>query len=80
MITSARTPRPNSSPQPGNAVCIAPPLEVSSAPWAALLDQSFSAGHCTWVMGEDGMLLPVPADSPAAARRDRRRGFGRRRG
>ena len=71
MTTTVRSPRPNSSPQPGAALCVAPPQDTSSSPWAALLDQSFAAGECTWVMDADGTLLPVPVDDAVGA--DRRR-------
>jgi hypothetical protein len=68
MPLSSRYPRPNSSPQSG--LRVAPPQDTSSSPWAALLDQSFAAGDCTWVMGADGVLLPVPTgDADAAPRR-----------
>ena len=69
MPLSSRYPRPNSSPQSG--LSVAPPQDTSSSPWAALLDQSFTAGDCTWVTGADGVLLPVPTEDTDAAPRRR---------
>ncbi len=69
MTLTTRCPRPNSSPQSG--LSVAPPQDTSSTPWAALLDQSFAAGDCTWVMDADGVLLPVPVEDADAGPRRR---------
>jgi hypothetical protein len=77
MTIPARNPRPNASPK--SPVHVAPPQHISRTPWAALLDQSFDSGDCTWVMDADGVLLPVPIDDAGAAQR-RRVSLRRRRG
>ena len=41
----------------------APPVEDTSAPWAALLAEPLADGAFEWVMGPDGALVPVAVGS-----------------
>ena len=73
VSTSAR-PRP-SRPLPVRvAPAAAPPVDDTSAPWAALLAEPLETGAFEWVMGSDGALVPVavgPGDGSAVPRRTR---------
>ncbi len=73
-LTTSVRPRP-SRPLPARiAPAAAPPVEPSSAPWAALLAEPLEAGAFEWVMGVDGALVPVAtggsdrSDAPRRAR------------
>jgi hypothetical protein len=49
------------------APAAAPPAENTSAPWAALLAEPLEAGAFTWVMGAEGVLVPVATGNGEAA-------------
>lgn len=73
-VSTSTRPRP-SRPLPARVVpAAAPPVEDTSAPWAALLAEPLEAGAFEWVMGSDGALVPVALGSgerSAAPRRNR---------
>ena len=84
MTRSVATPvRPRPSrPLPVRvAPAAAPPFESTSAPWAALLAETLAEGSFEWVMGPDGVLLPVALDAGGRTSSPQRRsGMGRRLG
>ena len=51
----------------------APPVEATSAPWAALLAEPLASGAFEWVMGPDGALVPVAVDRGEGSSTARRR-------
>jgi hypothetical protein len=47
---------------------VAPPAPQVFTPWATVLEQHAASDRYEWVLGDDGVLVPVPTsdDGPAS--------------
>ncbi|MDT4899534.1 MAG: hypothetical protein QOJ78_464 [Pseudonocardiales bacterium] len=71
--TNRRRPAPGPGRKAGRGHQVAPPVVDAFGPWVAILEQSETQGEFRWVVGPDGVLLPIRQTGDAQRPRSMRR-------